>query len=237
MSSRFIRCLPWLLAALAAHAQAQSISPAWTSYRHGTQDAAPNTLPAAAPQAASPAGQAAASSPPPTYRAPRAEERDLGGFFVGVQGGKGWVYEDVEQDAFGVTAGYRWQAGPMVLVGVELTGGALDKTDDGWYRYAKVNYGGVGANVRVNFGRSPWFAAARLGYFNADADSGGDDNFDGLYAGLGIGVDAGRHFSVSLMYTGFFYSSTYYYRYYSYSESGTEVNRADLVTLGIEARF
>lgn len=124
-----------------------------------------------------------------------------------------------------------------MLVGFEVTGGVLDEKGEGWYRYSKVTYGGLGANARVNFGRSPWFATARIGYFNADADSGGDDNFDGAYAGLGIGVDAGRHFSVSLMYTGFFYSSTYYYRYYDYSEYGTEVNRADLVTLGVEARF
>ncbi len=241
MPSGSIRCLPWLLLALAAHVQAQSISPAWTAYREGGR----GTTPAAAPTAAQAPAQAPAQAGPvatpapqqPAYRQTRAQDRDLGGFFVGVQGGKGWVYEDIEQDAFGGNAGYRWQAGPYVLVGFEVTGGVLDEKGDGWYRYSKVTYGGLGANARVNFGRSPWFATARIGYFNADADSGGDDNFDGAYAGLGIGVDAGRHFSVSLMYTGFFYSSTYYYRYYDYSEYGTEVNRADLVTLGVEARF
>ncbi|KRG44426.1 hypothetical protein ARC20_08375 [Stenotrophomonas panacihumi] len=232
MPSGFIRCLPLLLGAVALHAHAQAVSPAWTSYREGTQAASPNAAPAPA-QPATPI-----TAPPPAYQPLHRQDRDLDGFFVGAQAGQGWVYEDVDQDAFAVSAGYRWQAGPYVLVGVELTSGVLNDAEDTWYRYAKVNYGGVGANARFNFGRSPWFAAARLGYFSADPDGEDDDgSFDGVYAGLGIGVDAGRHFSFSLMYTGFFYSSTYYYRSYNYSEYGTEVNRADLVTVGVEARF
>jgi hypothetical protein len=35
-----------------------------------------------------------------------------------VQGGKGWVYEDVDQTALMVNAGYRWQAGVVTLVGI-----------------------------------------------------------------------------------------------------------------------
>ncbi|HEU4774297.1 MAG TPA: hypothetical protein VFS82_07255, partial [Lysobacter sp.] len=39
---------------------------------------------------------------------PTRYEEGRGGFFLGVQGGKGWVYDDVDQAALMVNAGYRW---------------------------------------------------------------------------------------------------------------------------------
>src|SRR5690606_9359362 len=36
-------------------------------------------------------------------------EEGRGGFFLGAKGGKGWVYEDVDQSAREINAGYRWQ--------------------------------------------------------------------------------------------------------------------------------
>ena len=235
MHSSIFRCLPLLVGALALQqAHAQEMSPAWKAYR----DDASKNAPAPPADPAAPASQAVASpaAAPATWPAAqraRGNDGQRGGFFVGVQAGQGWIYEDIDQDAISASAGYRWQAGPLVLVGVEVIGGELRKTEDDWYLYPKVRYGGFGANARVNFGRSPWFAMARLGYFSANAEGSDGDDFDGLYAGLGIGVDAGRHVSFSLAYTGFYYSNTYY----GYSDEETEVNRADTVTLGVEARF
>ncbi len=85
--------------------------------------------------------------------APERYEEGRGGFFLGVQGGKGWVYDDVDQTALAVNAGYRWQAGAVTLVGIEVAAGRLDEADsDGW-RYNKVEYSSVGVNARFNFGR------------------------------------------------------------------------------------
>lgn len=166
--------------------------------------------------------------------APAREEEDRGGFFAGVQGGKGWVYEDVDQSALSVNAGYRWQAGPVSLVGVEVAGGRLDSTtDDGW-RYGKVEFGSVGANARFNFGRtSPVYALVRAGYWAADDSESGMD-VDGAYVGLGLGYDVSRHFNLSLVYTNYVYFEDYYWEgddfYY-------DINRADTLMLGAEARF
>ena len=97
--------------------------------------------------------------------APERYEEGRGGFFLGVQGGKGWVYDDVDQTALAVNAGYRWQAGAVTLVGIEVAAGRLDEADsDGW-RYNKVEYSSVGVNARFNFGRdNPVYGLVRAGY-------------------------------------------------------------------------
>lgn len=237
------RCLPLVLAAFAVHAQAQSISPAYEAFRKkeapqpaAAQPVTPATQ-AAAPQPAPPA-------PAPTYQAPAhvaptpaREEQENGGFFVGVQAGQGWIYEDVEQDAVAVSAGYRWQAGPWAQVGVELSGGRLDETTDGDWRFAKATYKAIGANARMNFGDSPWFATVRGGYFDAEVD-GADEEFDadGGYAGIAIGVDINRHVNISLGYTAFVYADDYTYDDCD-DDLDCDFNRADMVMLGVEARF
>lgn len=164
--------------------------------------------------------------------APAGYEEGRGGFFLGVKGGKGWVYDSVDQSAREINAGYRWQAGAVTLVGIEVARGALGSTTDDGVRYGKVDYASIGANARFNFGTgSPVFGLVRAGYWAAEDDDFGMD-VDGGYFGLGLGVDINRHVNLSLTYTNYVYfdaySSGYYYE---------DVNRADTVMFGIEARF
>ena len=235
------RYLPLALAAFALHAQAQSVSPAYDAFRNKeTTQPAPESATPANPQATSVAAPAPAPAAPAPYLAPAPvrEARQNGGFFVGVQAGQGWIYDDVEQDAVAVNAGYRWQAGPWAQVGVELSGGRLDEATDGGWRFPKATYKAVGANARMNFGDSPWFATVRGGYFDAEQKipGGGDFSTDGGYAGVAVGVDINRHLNVSLGYTAFVYADDYYYDDCDYYDD-CRFNRADTVMLGIEARF
>jgi hypothetical protein len=177
------------------------------------------------------------AAPVPSYEASQpASAHDAagrGGFFLGVQGGKGWVYEDVDQSALAVSAGYRWQAGAVTLVGIELAAGALDRTEEDGWRYGKVDYASIGANARFDFGpSSPVHALVRAGYFSADAADLG--SVDGGYVGLGLGVDVNRHFNMSLVYTNYVYFNELYW-----TEDGVyyDAGRADTLMLGAEVRF
>lgn len=240
-----VRYLPLVLAAFALHVNAQSLSPAWDEYRKKDKAAeapvqeqrpAQPQAPAAPPGAATPQAQPYAA--PAAARTPPARGRDDGGFFLGAHGGRGWIYEDIEQRAAAVSAGYRWQTGPWAQVGVEISGGRLDSTREDGYLIPEATYGAIGANARFNFGNSRWFVVVRGGYFSADQDNpyGGDFSTDGGYAGLGIGVDINRHFNISLGYTAFVYADDYYYD--DCDDFGDcRFNRADTVMLGIEARF
>jgi hypothetical protein len=210
-----------------AHAQTRELDPAKrvpapaAEHDHASPSSQPQ--PAVAPQAQPySASQPAASS-----------EEGRGGFFLGVQGGKGWVYEDVDQSALAVNAGYRWQAGAVTLVGLEVATGRLDSTVHDRWRYAKVDYASIGANARFNFGSaSPVYGLVRAGYFSADdADVG---TVDGGYLGLGLGVDFNRHFNMSLVYTNHVYFNELYW---SDGDLYYDANRADTLMLGAEVRF
>lgn len=159
-------------------------------------------------------------------------ETGRGGFFLGVKGGKGWVHDDVDQSAREISAGYRWQAGAVALVGIEVAGGKLSSTTEGVWRYDAVDYGSIGVNARFNFGRhSPVYALVRAGYMAAE-DSYGD--VDGGYVGVGLGVDFNRHFNMSLTYTNYVYFNDLYW------EDDTlvyDADRADTLMLGAEVRF
>lgn len=235
--------LPVLLAVLAPHANAQSISPAWDAYRKTeAQEAKPQEQPRSevAPLSDAPSAgsyQAApAAVPPPPASYSRVGGESKGGIFLGAQAGKGWIYEDVDQSALAINGGYRWQAGAVTLIGIELASGRLSSTQDDGYHFPQVRYGSVGANARFNFGEhNPWFAIARLGYWAADGDGDDESDVDGGYASFGVGVDVNRHFNVNLAYTNFAYATSYYSSNGYYY--GTEVNRADMVMLGVEARF
>lgn len=238
-----VRYLPLVLAAFALHANAQSFSPAWDEYRKKEAAETPvQSQQSAQPQAPA-APQPRATPPAQPYAAPAASRtaappRDQGGFFVGAQGGRGWIYEDIDQRALAVSAGYRWQAGPWTQVGVEVSRGRLDSTTKYDYEIPKATYTAVGANARFNFGDSRWFALVRGGFFSADQDApdGGDFSTNGGYGGLGVGVDINRHFNVTLAYTAYVYADDYYYE--DCDDYGDcEFNRADTVMLGVEARF
>lgn len=228
--NRFILlALPLLLAGAVQTAHAQAVSPAWDAYRQGQQ--------ATGAQAQDPQAQPAPVVAPPLgegdyYRPARTIERDRGGFFVGAHAGKGWVYEDVDQDALMFNAGYRWQAGAVSLVGIELAAGRLSSTKDVYGEYEEVDFQSIGFNGRFNFGTgNPLYGIVRAGYWTADVSLGGySEDVDGGYAGFGLGVDLGRHANLNLMYTNYVYATEYYWNEY-------EFNRADMVTFGVEARF
>ena len=181
MKRHAILFVPLLLAAGIQTAHAQAVSQAWNDYRKGQE------TPAATPSQ-EPALPAAMEYRRAEYE--RHGQRDRGGFFIGAQAGKGWVYEDVDQNALSLNAGYRWQAGPVSLLGLEVAAGRLaDTSDDGWYA-EEVKFRSIGFNGRFNFGaRNPWYAVVRAGYFDADMRGDGwSENMDGGYAGFGIGV-------------------------------------------------
>ena len=194
----------------------------------GQQAASETPAPAALPQAQP------ASAPAPHYTTrPSWEDTERGGFFLAVQGGRGGVYDDVDQAALAISAGYRWQAGAVSLLGIELAAGRLDSTtDDGW-EYSKVEYASIGFNGRFNFGAaSPVYALVRAGYFNADEKHFG--SADGGYAGVGLGVDFGRRFNMSLVYTNYVYFNELYW---SEGDLYYDASRADALMLGAEVRF
>lgn len=186
------------------------------------------------PQAMADAGAAETIyARPEAYR-----EEDRGGAFVGVQLGKGWVYEDADQSARQINAGYRWQAGPVALLGVEVAAGELnDATHDGW-RFDPVDFASIGFNGRFNFGRtSPVYGLVRAGYWAADTSVNDGEqraDVDGGYFGLGLGSDIGRHLSLSLVFTSYVYFNELYWEgdnlYY-------DANRADTLMFGAEFRF
>lgn len=189
--------------------------------------------PAMAPSSTEEAAISAAGTATPYAEEPVADGSQAG-FFVGAQVGKGWVYEDVEQSAYAVNAGYRWQVGPVGLVGVEVGGGRLAGTEqDGW-SFSRIDYRSVGANARFNFGRtSPVYALVRGGYWAA-TDRDLDADVDGGYFGVGVGVDFNRHFSMNLTYTSHVYFEDYYWED---DEFYYDINSADTLMLGAEARF
>lgn len=245
MKKTCLAALVPLLLLTAGAADAQSISKGWTAYR------AQQTAPAATTQAQTPvAGETAAQVAPaspvatapvtPTATAPqwgaasKREQQPQGGAFIGVQGGAGWVYEDVDQRAVAANVGYRWQIEYFAQVGIELGAGKLKETHWKGELVPEVRFTNIGANARFSFGRnSAWFGTVRAGYWRAKSDDyWGEISTDGVYAGLGVGVDVSRHFNLQLMYTGYLYSATY-----NYNDEEYEVNGADTLTLGAEVRF
>lgn len=216
--------------ALAQSAPAQT----WQPSRHAEQDPT-KRIPEAVPAAAQPA-QSVASAPAPAPAPARRDDRNLGGIFLGVQGGKGWVYEGVDQTAASVNFGYRWKVGAVSLIGFELASGRLESARDDYFYYERVDHGSVGANARFNFGpRSPVFALVRAGYWTAEIE-GGSGNIDGGYFGAGLGVDITRHVNLNLTYTNYVYFDDYQYNYGGGSVYDS-INRADTLMLGVEARF
>lgn len=247
-STSISRSLLFIALAAALPVHAQSLSPAWTEYRERIQSDAPASGPGntsdtvAAPASVAPAQPAyspAVSDTPvahasqSVYSAPSTDGA-RGAFFVAAQAGQAWIVDDVRQDTRAISAGYRWQAGPVVQVGVEGVYGRIEGTafnqGRGSYYIDDADYASLGANARFQFGGSPLFAMTRLGYWHADAGDG--DKVDGGYAGVGLGVDFNRHVNLTLAYTLHAYATRYGYGSYDF-----DINRADLVTLGLEARF
>ncbi|MCC4632584.1 hypothetical protein ACFFJ4_05365 [Xanthomonas dyei] len=176
--------------------------------------------------------------PAPAYVPPMPREEDQrlkSGMFLGAQGGKAEVFEGTKQDMVGFNVGYRWRAGPVTLIGIEATTGKVDgsKDADGFVVIPTVDFGSVGGTARFNFGDSPVFAVVRLGYWGGEAK--GEDYTErvyGAYAGAGLGVDIGKHFSLSALYTNYLYADEYYDDY-----EDITINRAEVLSVGAEVRF
>jgi hypothetical protein len=223
-----------VMASAAAQAQSKPIQ-SWQPAQHEEPDPA-KRVPEASQQAST-SQQAQSTMQPQPYTAQRSMParygQGRGGAFLGVQGGKGRVYEGVDQSALAINAGYRWQAGAVALVGIEVAHGRLDSTEEDGWRYGKVEYDSIGVNARFNFGRaSPVYGLVRAGYWAAD-DSESDMDVDGGYFGLGLGVDVNRMFNLSLVYTNYVYFNDWEGDGLQYDD----VNRADTLMLGAEVRF
>ncbi|WP_184620921.1 hypothetical protein [Xanthomonas sp. 3058] len=242
-------------------ATAQSLSRGWDSYRQQQKQqqagAQGGTAPVAAPSSTSQAATAATSvaasqadngfttvttdapevpatvapAPAPSYTQTEASRIDSGAF-IGVQGGRGEVFDGYKQDMLGFNAGYRWRAGSVTLIGLEASAGRLDRTGNADDVFVPaVRFAGLGGTARFNFGDSPLFAVVRVGSWYADVKDMSEEIYGG-YAGLGLGVDLGRYASLSVMYTNYIYAKDYY----DYSEDIT-INRAEVLNIGAEVRF
>lgn len=183
----------------------------------------------------------AVAAPPataPAYVAPaprQQEPRLKSGMFLGAQAGDAKVFEGNKQDMAGFNVGYRWRAGPVTLVGIEVATGKVDgsKDADGFVVIPTVDFGSIGATARFNFGNTPVFALVRAGYWGGEAK--GEDYTErvyGAYLGAGLGVDIGKHFSLSALYTNYLYADEYYDDY-----EDITINRAEVLSVGAEIRF
>ncbi len=187
-----------------------------------------------------------------------------GGFFVAGQAGQA-TYDDsgLDEDSADTRAlslGYRWQAGSIAQIGVEVGGGEVDEIsqssayDDGYFSGNSrigmdARYAHAGANARVNFGRdSRWFAIGRLGYMGYSQNvnyrydnylngapfrgESWTDSEDGggAYFGGGLGMDITPNFNVNVMVNGYAYSGTDY-------DGNVDEDTASTTTLGLELRF
>lgn len=221
-----------VMASAGVHAQTKPLE-VWQPPQQEEADPAKRVPQAPAAEDASGVTSQSADSRPQRYTArsrSTSRDRDRGGFFLGVQGGKGRVYEGVDQSALLANAGYRWQAGDITLIGIELAGGKLDDKRHGEGNYPGLDLLSLGANARFNFGSSPVYALVRAGYWSSEDDRYGS-NSDGGYAGGGLGVDFNRHFNMSVIYTTHVYATNYDW------EDGYEINSADTLMLGAEVRF
>ncbi|PPV05154.1 hypothetical protein XBLMG947_3755 [Xanthomonas bromi] len=175
---------------------------------------------------------APAGVPPP----PREEEQRLkSGMFLGVQTGKAKVFENGKQDMQGFNVGYRWRAGPVTLIGIEAATGKVDGAKDAGAVVVipNVDFGSIGGTARFNFGDVPLFALVRLGYWGGKAKAEDyNERVYGAYVGAGLGVDIGKHVSLSALYTNYVYADEYYDDY-----EDLTINRAEVLSFGAEVRF
>ncbi len=121
------------------------------------------------------------------------------------------------------------------MIGIEAATGNVDssKDADGYVVIPNVDFGSLGGTARFNFGAAPVFALVRLGYWGGTAK--GDDYNErvyGAYVGAGLGVDIGKHVSLSALYTNYLYADEYYDDY-----EDLTIDRAEVLSFGAEIRF
>lgn len=191
-----------------------------------------------------------------------------GNFFVAGQVGQAKfqdsVFDDANTPTRALSGGYRWNAGPIVQIGMEGGLGAVDDLAGEFFYYTDgmgyeetarigmdISYRYVGANARINFGeRSRWFAIARAGYMGYDMDArlhyeardNGQlvDTFDDSASDDGGGAYFGAGIGMDL--TPNFNVNLMFngYAYSSFEGDGyieDDIGTASTTTLGLEVRF
>ena len=172
-------------------------------------------------------------------------------------------FDDDSASTRALSGGYRWQAGPILQVGVEASLGKVDEVGDRHdfrdaygYDYIgsagfETHYQSIGANARINLGKdSRWFAVARLGYMAYDMDGHADmDIFDngvlvqtyadslsesGGGAYFGAGIGVDATRNLSFSLN---YSGYAYSDFETNYEDEIEIGTASTTTLGVEVRF
>jgi len=190
-----------------------------------------------------------------------------GNFFVAGQTGQAEYgdseFDDNSANTRAFSGGYRWQAGAVTQVGVEIGAGKVDEVGEDYYwtdgyvteigrAGMDATYRHVGANARFNFGRdSRWFAIARGGYVRYErnlsanyaayyfgdmigsATLSENDSGSGAYFGAGVGFDVSKNFNVNVMFNGYAYSNFESENVYE----DEDISTASTTTLGVEVRF
>lgn len=190
-----------------------------------------------------------------------------GNFFIAGQVGQAKYddsgFDDASADTRAISGGYRWQAGPIVQIGVEAGAGKVDEISQDYY-YAdgsgyvetgrigmEADYRHVGANARFNFGQdSRWFAIARGGYMAYEMDASAHyearldgqliDSLDESGSDDGGGAYFGAGIGVDLtpnVNLNLMYNSYAYSDFESDSYSEDDIGTASTTTIGIEVRF
>lgn len=190
-----------------------------------------------------------------------------GNFFVAGHVGQATYddsgFEDDSASTRALSGGYRWQAGPIIQVGIEAGFGKVDEiTDDyhyndgmGYVETARVgmeaDYRNIGANARIHFGEgSRWFAIARAGYMAYDMDA--RVNYEARYNGTlvdsfndsasddGGGAYFGGGVGVDItpnFNVNLMFNGFAYSDFEENSEGEFDVGTASTTTLGVEVRF
>ena len=190
-----------------------------------------------------------------------------GKFFVAGQVGQAEYddsgFDDASANTRAFSGGYRWQAGPVVQIGVEAGLGKIDEiTQDFYYTDGsgyvetgrigvETDYRHLGANARFNFGTdSRWFGIARAGYmaYDMDANAHFEARLDGTLldsidqsasddgGGAYFGIGVGMDITPNVN-VNVMYNGYAYSDFESEDYSEDDIGTASTTTLGIEVRF
>jgi hypothetical protein len=190
-----------------------------------------------------------------------------GGFFVAGQAGQATYddsgYDEDSANTSALSVGYRWQAGSVAQIGVEVGGGKVDEIGQeynynpggGYSETGHVGmdsrYAHIGGNARISFGRdSRWFAIGRLGYMGYTQDQTGNyaafqngtqvDSLHETYSEDGGGAYFGAGLGMDITPNFNVNVMVNGYAYSSIDEDGyldEDVGTASTTTLGLEVRF
>jgi hypothetical protein len=191
-----------------------------------------------------------------------------GNFFVAGQTGRATYdkssFDEDSANTRALSAGYRWQAGSVTQVGVEIGAGKVDEIGSDYFYsngagYSErahigmdATYRHVGANARFNFGSdSRWFAVVRGGLMrykqnvkghyialldgSVIASGSGSDSDSGSGAYFGAGIG----FDITKNFNVNVMRNGYAYSDYN-SDNGNgdeDIGTAATTTLGLEVRF